>query len=151
MPSRRQGFIVRYYLQSGDQTWRISNRMMSELVERKARLPQFSDSIQKLVEISAEARAGHLAVKGVKGTALAFDRDGALDLSDQADAMGAILAQPALRGNVTDIQAVLQSRRWLSAHVWEPPPALVEMLKADLRTESKTDRRRLPELKSLSR
>ena len=140
---------IRYYLWAGGQAWRISNRLITDLVERKARFPQYANTIQRIIELSVEQQLERILIRAINGTAFAFDREGALNLSDQADALGAIFSMPVAEDNVLDIQGVIRGRQWLSEHTWQPGPELMRILEADLRAEQqKTRKERLPSLKS---
>jgi hypothetical protein len=116
-------------------------------VTGKVRLPQYANTKQNIVELFFEKTRQHHTILAVRGTTYAFDREGKLDLPDQADAITAVLARPSIRENIIDLQNLIQSRKWVSDHSWAPPQNLISELEKDLSAELKPRAKRLPTLR----
>lgn len=123
---------TRYYLWSNDRLWRITDRLHRDLIAEKARLPQYANTKQKIVEIFYQKKAGTFVTLAVRGTAFAFDHQGKLDLADQADAISGVFVRPEVTKNVVNIQALLEGRKWAQEHTWLPTRNLIKEVETDL-------------------
>lgn len=72
-----------------------------------------------------------LAIRRIEGIVRSFDETGALILPQTPPAVSAATGLPQ-RGNVIDVTAILQQRRYWSAWRWEPSPQDISRLMAEI-------------------
>ena len=104
---------IRYYLCTDAGPVRLPQRLCRDLSERLIALPQFANSVQRMVEVLIESKAGKIQRIELRPTHSRFDEDGKIDLRHAAEAMAIILdgSTPKQVGeNVLDIQSTLRSR-----------------------------------------
>src|SRR5437660_10529485 len=99
-------FLIRYYLWSGDQAFRITNRVHSKLLDGEARLPQFAGTAQRIIEAIVARQTSHQPQAEIRGSTYVFDEEGKIDLSDQVNATQG-LSGPSVSGNVVDLKGVI--------------------------------------------
>src|SRR5712671_108138 len=131
----RRSFALRYYLWADDQAYRIPHRFHSKLLDGEVRLLRCAGTAQRIIEAAIVNRgAAHPPHIELRYTTYVFDKDGCLDLDDQANAFQGTLGSK-VSGNVVDVQDVLAGRRWTTSHQWTAPQAAVEQVVMDILSE----------------
>ena len=131
---------VRYYLCTDAGPVRLPRRLCRELADRVIALPQFANSIQRMVEVLIESKAGKTEKIELRPTHSRFDEDGKIDLRHAAEAMAIILdgsAPKQVGENVLDIQSTLRSRARERETKWRISPPLKKLILADVNGETK--------------
>lgn len=106
----RRRLSIRYYLCTDDVPLRMPLRLCRDLADRVVALPQFANSVQRMVEVLIESKAGKIEKIEVRPTHSRFDANGKIDLRHAAEAMAIILDGPTPKQvgeNVLDIQSTL--------------------------------------------
>ena len=150
MLAKRQTIVssrisVRYYLCTDAGPVRLPLRLCRELADSVIALPQFANSIQRMVEVLIESKAGKTEKIELRPTHSRFDENGKIDLRHAAEAMAIILggfAPKQADENVLDIRSALSSRARERQTKWRIHPSLKKLILADVKGETK-----LPELR----
>ena len=80
-PPGRRSWSVRYYICCEDRlTWRIPDRLHSDLAAGKLALPQFASTRQKILSVFFRGAPDGPVLIDVRGSFYSFDPDGMLDL-----------------------------------------------------------------------
>ena len=82
---------VRYYLCTDAGPVRLPRRLCRELADRVIALPQFANSIQRMVEVLIQTEPGKTKSVHFRSTSTRFDKDGKVDLHHAAETMAVIL------------------------------------------------------------
>ena len=82
---------VRYYLCTDAGPVRLPLRLCRELADRVIALPQFANSIQRMVEVLIQTEPGKTKSVHFRSTSTRFDKDGKIDLHHAAETMAVIL------------------------------------------------------------
>jgi hypothetical protein len=82
---------MRYYLCTDTAPVRLPQRLSRDLSQRLIALPQFANSIQRMVEVLVESKAGQIEKIELRPTHSRFDENGKVDLGYAAEAMAIIL------------------------------------------------------------
>src|SRR6185312_11638051 len=101
------------------------------------RFPMLANTHQRLMGVTA-SRLGHRRTVEVRASTYSFDKDGRLDLLDQANAAQDIAGASHRQGNVVDARNLLAGRRWQSEHDWVPPQDAIRQVEADMLPEKRT-------------
>jgi len=142
----RPRLSIRYYLCTDAGPVRLPQRLCRDLSERLIALPQFANSIQRMVEVLIESKAGKIQKIELRPTHSRFDENGKIDLGYAAEAMAMILGGTAPKHvdeNVLDIRSTLRSRAREQETKWRISPSLRKLILADVNSETK-----LPVLRS---
>jgi hypothetical protein len=125
-PRKKLRTIRRYYAWIDGQAWRLTHDLHTKFVAGEISLTRFANKHLRIIGIMAARRVGREPILQVTGSTYILDDKGNLDLSDQVEA-------------VQDI------------HNWDPPPAAVRQVEADIFPETRTgDFKSAPVLKASS-
>lgn len=131
---------IRYYLCTKEGPVRLPQRLSRDLSARIIALPQFANSVQRLVEVLIESKAGKIEKIELRPTHSRFDENGKVDLHHAAEAMAIILSGSAPKQvgtNVLDIRSTLSSRTRERETKWRIHSSLKKLILADVRGETK--------------
>src|SRR5664280_1593140 len=82
----RRCLSLRHYICTEAGPFRVTSRLAGELAHREAAVPQFANSVQRMVEVFVETVAGEIRDIQIRPTHARFDREGKADLRDAAEA-----------------------------------------------------------------
>ena len=136
----RRRLSIRYYLCTDAGPVRLPLRLCRDLADRVVALPQFANSVQRMVEVLIESKAGKIEKIELRPTHSRFDENGKLDLRHAAEAMAIILGGSApkqIGENVLDIRSTLSSRARERETKWRIFPSLKKLILADVKGETK--------------
>jgi hypothetical protein len=88
-------------------------RVARELSERVVAVPQFANSIQRMIEVYIQNEGGKTKSVHLRPTSTRFDEEGKLDLHHAAEVMAIILGGPEpkrISKNVLDVGPTLRTR-----------------------------------------
>ena len=131
---------VRYYLCTDAGPVRLPRRLCRELADRVIALPQFANSIQRMVEVLIQTEPGKTKSVHFRSTSTRFDKDGKVDLHHAAETMAVILggSEPKRTSeNVVDIRPTLRTRAHEREMSWRIPQSVKRLILADVEGEAK--------------
>lgn len=135
-PQKRARTVTRYYLWLDGRAWRLTHNLHTGIVSGEIRFPNFANTYQRLMRVST-SQIGQRRTVQVQASTYLFDKDGRLDLVDQANAAQDI-AGVERQNNVMDVKRILAGRRWQLKHHWEPPNEAILQVEADILPEKRT-------------
>jgi hypothetical protein len=137
---RRRRLSMRYYLCTDTGPVRLPPRLCRDLAGRLVALPQFANSVQRMVEVLIQSKVGKIEKIELRPTHSRFDENGKIDLRHAAEAMAIILGGSAPKQvgeNVVDIRSILSSQARERETKWRIPPSLKKLILADVKGETK--------------
>jgi hypothetical protein len=137
---RARRVSLRHYICTEAGLFRMTSRLARELAHGEVAVPQFANSIQRMVEVFVETVAGEIKDIQIRPTHERFDQEGKADLHYAAEAMAIIVGElePTKRGeNVYDVTGKLRAiQRERETH-WRMDQRLKKTIVADVRGETK--------------
>jgi|KBSSwiStaDraftv2_1062776.scaffolds.fasta_scaffold2176781_1 hypothetical protein len=130
---------IRYYLCTDEGPVRMPSHLSRDLSARVIALPQFSNSIQRMVEVIVQAEHKKTSIH-LRPTSTRFDKAGKVDLRDAAEVMAIILggSEPKrISKNVLDIGPTLRTRAREREANWRIPQSIKQMILADVKGKTK--------------
>jgi hypothetical protein len=103
-------------------------------------IPQFANSIQRMVEVFVETVAGEIKDIQMRPTYARFDREGKVDLRDAVEAWAIFLEGSSpkhLSDKVVDIRPTLEAKRVERDTAWRITGSVKRAILADLRGDAK--------------
>lgn len=136
----------RYYLFGSDGVWRISTRMLSQMV-----LPQYAGTKQKTLDVHCWYEGGVIKTD-IRPSAMAFDAEGRWDRAYSVQGGIAVLEAAditarAKRMTVVDLGPVIDAKERMEAHRWKPTQAEIDRVMLDLLGGNHPRRRHIPYVK----
>ena len=139
-PRKRRRLSLRHYICTEAGPFRVTSRLARELAHREVAVPQFANSVQRMVEVFVETVAGEIRDIQIRPTHARFDQEGKADLHDAAEAMAVIIdaLKPTRVGeNVFDVTGKLRAiQRERETH-WRIDQPLKKAIMADVGGEAK--------------
>lgn len=133
---------IRYYLWADDGPWRLPNRLHQDLIARKAALPQYAGTKQKILEVFARSITSETySLKG-RGSICTFDANGFMEKDRAEELMGWVVnrAQQKLAGgNVVNIEPTLRERRYKRENQWKPTTSMLRLIEPEFQKVSATN------------
>ena len=136
----RRRVSLRHYLCTDAGPYRLTSRLARELAHREIAVPQFSNSVQRMVEVFVQTEGSEIKGMEFRATHARFDEEGKVDLHHAAEAMAVILGGTTpkkLDENVLDISPALRTRKHERETQWRIPQSLRRAIVADIKGEAK--------------
>ena len=144
---KRRRLSLRHYICTETGPFRVTSRLARELAHREVAVPQFANSVQRMVEVFVEKVAGEIRDIQIRPTHARFDQQGKADLRYAAEAMAVFIdeLEPTKVGeNLYDVTGMLRAiQRERETH-WRIGQPLKKAIMADVRGEAKLPLFRLP-------
>ena len=90
--ARRRRVSLRHYLCTNARPFRLTSRLARELAHRQIAVPQFANSVQRMVEVFVEAEGSEIKGIEFRATHARFDEEGKAGLHHATEAIAVILA-----------------------------------------------------------
>jgi len=139
-PKKRRRLSLRHYIVTDAGLFRVTSRLAREIAHGEVAVPQFANSIQRMVEVFVETIAGEITDIQIRPTHARFNQQGKADLQYAAEAMAVIidaLEPTKISGNVFDVTGKLRAARRERETRWRIDPNLKKAIMADVRSETK--------------
>ena len=146
--ARRRRVSLRHYLCTNARPFQLTSRLGRELAHRQIAVPQFANSVQRMVEVFVEAQGDEIKSIDFRATHARFDQEGKTDLHHAAEAIAVILdgeVPKKLDENVLDISPTLRTRTRERETQWRISQSLKRAIAADVKGQA-----RLPLLRDLA-
>ena len=114
---------------------RLPQRLCRDLSDRLIALPQFANSVQRMVEVIIQTEARRIKSVQLRPTSTRFDGDGKVDPRDAVEIMAEIVAgsEPKQIGdNVVDIGPAVRTRAREREASWRIPQGVKRLILADV-------------------
>ena len=136
----RRRISLRHYLCTGAGPFRLPSGAARKLAHRDIAIPQFANSVQRMVEVFVEAKGSEIKGLEFRATHARFDEEGKADLHHAVEAMAVILdgaAPKKLDENVLDISPTLRTRKRERETQWRISQSLKRAIEADIRGQAR--------------
>ena len=136
----RRRISLRHYICMEAGPFKVTSRLARELAHREVAVPQFANSVQRMVEVFVETVAGEIRDIQIRPTNARFDQQGKADLHDTVETMAVIIGalEPTKVGeNVFDVSGKLRAMRRERERQWRIDRPLKKAIMADVRGEAK--------------
>jgi hypothetical protein len=136
----RRRVSLRHYLWTNAGPFRLTSRLARELAHRQIAVPQFANSVQRMVEVFVETEDSRIKNIDFRATHARFDKQGKADLHHAAEVMAIILegrAPKKFDEGVLDISSILRTRKRERETQWRIPQSLKRAIVGDIRGKAR--------------
>ena len=139
-PRKRRRLSLRHYICTEAGPFRVTSRLARELAHREVSVPQFANSVQRMVEVFVETVDGQITDVKIRKTHSHFDDEGKVDVRPAVEAWGLFIEGTSpkhLNEKVVDISSTLKARQLERGTEWRISTSVRRAIMADIAGNAK--------------
>jgi hypothetical protein len=132
---KRRRLSLRHYICTETGPFRVTSRLARELAHREVAVPQFANSVQRMVEVFVEKVAGEIRDIQIRPTHAHFDDEGKVDFRPAVEAWALFIngsSPKHLNEKVVDISSTLKARQLDRGTKWRISASVRRAITADI-------------------